>query len=109
MFANLGAGLGLDLEERQAPPAARASGTLRAKVLIGWRCQSFFLVCRSWTPTVSQRWARCVLSPARARGPRNRQTGASYSVLQSSRQGGPEIENAEGTRGSPTLLPSLQR
>lgn len=51
MFANLGAGLGLDLEERQAPPAARAGGTLRAQVLIGLRSQSSFLVCRSWTPT----------------------------------------------------------
>lgn len=71
LFANSGAGLGLVLEERQAPPAARAGGTLRAQVLIGWRCQSSFLVCRSWTPTVSQRWARCVLSAARAWEPWN--------------------------------------
>lgn len=53
LFANSGAELGLVLEERQAPPAARAGVALRAPVLIGRRLVAWFPVSRRPTPTAS--------------------------------------------------------
>jgi hypothetical protein len=85
LFANSGAGRGLDLEERQAPPSARAAGTLLAQVLIGRSCQSSFLVCWSWTPTApGQVRLQSRLLPG-AKEP----AGGCCSVLQRSRRGRP--------------------
>lgn len=85
LFANSGAGLGLALEERQAPPAARAGDTLLAQVLIGRRSQVSFLVCWSWTPTA----LGLVRPQSRLRPGAKEPAGGCCSVLQRSLRGRP--------------------